>query len=80
MDESVRVVLDGNGVRELLKSSELKEICEKHALEIKKRCGKGYQSDVYTGKNRVNAMVFASTQEAVKDNMNNNTILKAVMG
>ncbi len=37
-----------------------------------------YGQDMHVGKNRANAMVFAETYQAKRDNMKNNTILKAV--
>lgn len=76
----VVVVLNQAGVRSLLKSDEMKTICEQHASEILKRCGDGYEMDTYTGPNRVNAQVRASTYQAKADNLKNNTLLKAVRG
>lgn len=66
------------GVRELLKSEEMQAILREKATDIKNRCGDGYESDHHVGKNRANAMVWANTAEAKKDNSENNTILKAV--
>ena len=54
----VRVVLNRKGVRELLKSDAMAQACKEQADAIKNRCGDGYESDVYTGKNRANAMVW----------------------
>ncbi|WP_243155055.1 hypothetical protein [Peptostreptococcus canis] len=56
----------------------MKEIVEKMAVEIKNRCGSDYDQNSYVGKNRVNAMVFASTFKGVRDNKKNNTLLKAL--
>ncbi|PCR98915.1 hypothetical protein RT41_GL000603 [Lactococcus fujiensis JCM 16395] len=53
-------------------------ILEEKATAIQKRCGEGYNHDLHIGKNRANAMVFAETFQAKKDNSKNNTILKAV--
>jgi len=50
------------------------------ASQITARCGDGYESDVMVGKNRANAMVRAATSKAKRDNMDINTILKAVRG
>ena len=66
------------GVGQLLKSAEMQNVLEEKATAIKNRCGDGYEQDIYVGKNRANAMVFAETFEAKRDNMKNNTILKAV--
>ena len=76
----LRIELNGAGVRELLRSSEMKAICGEQASEIAQRCGDGYSYDTYTGQNRVNAEVRAETWEARRDNSENNTILKAMRG
>ena len=52
----VRVVLNRRGVRELLKSDAVAGACKAQADAIRDRCGDGYESDVYTGKNRVNGI------------------------
>lgn len=73
-----KIKLNRAGVRELLKSSEMLAVCEEKAASIRNRCGDGYETNSFVGKNRVNAMVFASTYQAKRDNMKNNTILKAL--
>lgn len=70
--------LNSDGVRELLKSQEMQSVLIEKATGIKNRCGEGYTQDVYVGKNRANAMVKAETYQAKRDNLTNNTILKAV--
>lgn len=80
MGKNVNVVLNSSGVRELLKSEEMKAVCAEHAAKILKNCGDGYEMDTYTGTNRVNAQVSAVTAKARADNLKNNTILKAVRG
>lgn len=72
----VRVVLKRRGVRELLKSDAVAGACKAQADAIRDRCGDGYESDVYTGKNRVNAMVWPESAKARQDNSHNNTILR----
>lgn len=73
-----KIVLNRRGVRQLLRSKEMKNICAERAEQIARRCGEGYESDAYTGKNRVNAAVYADTYQAKADNARNNTILKAL--
>nr|DAO86855.1 MAG TPA: type I neck protein [Caudoviricetes sp.] len=72
--------LNRAGVRILLKSEEMADICQSYANKIQRRCGDGYEVTVYTGKNRVNASVHAATVKARKDNSKNNTLLKAMRG
>lgn len=73
-----RIELNAEGVRELLRSSEMMAVCREHAERIAERAGTGYEVTTYTGENRVNASVHAATEEAYRDNLKNNTLLKAV--
>lgn len=72
--------LNRKGVRELMQSQEMQAVLQEKASQITARCGDGYEHDVMVGKNRANAMVRAVTSKAKRDNMDNNTILKAVRG
>lgn len=78
MEKKVQVKLNRNGVKSLLKSQEMSNICKEHAKRIMNNCPEGYEMDSYVGENRVNAMVYASTYQAKADNAKNNTLLKAV--
>lgn len=80
MGSNVEVKLNSAGVRQLLRSEEMKKICAEHASNILNRVGDGYELDTYTGQNRVNAMVKAATPHAMRENMEHNTLLKAVRG
>lgn len=75
---SNRFKLNYAGVGKLLKSAEMQSILSQKASEIRERCGDGYEQDIHVGKTRANAMVWASSAEAKRDNLKNNTILKAV--
>lgn len=70
--------LNRSGVRALLQSNEMQAVLEQQASAIRNRAGVGYKQDTYVGKNRANAMVWADTHQAKRDNMKNNTLLKAV--
>jgi hypothetical protein len=74
----VKVVLNSDGVRELLKSEDMQRVVSEQAHAIAGRCGAGYSDDVYVGKNRCNAMIYPETSAAKRDNLENNTILKAM--
>lgn len=76
----VKIELNRDGVRQLLRSQEMQDICKQEAQTIANSCGDGYGVDSYTGKNRCNAMVWADTREAKRDNLENNTLIKAVGG
>lgn len=76
----VKVELNREAVREMLRSQEMVKICEEHANKALSRLGEGYEVTSMVGKNRCNASVAAKTQEARKENAKNNTIMKAVGG
>lgn len=73
-----RFVLNRAGVRSLLKSEEMASICSKYAKDIATRAGEGYTSDVYVGKNRINAGVSTDSIKAMRSNARHNTLLKAM--
>lgn len=73
-----RIVLNSSGVRELLKSEEMMEVCKEQADMIQQRLGDGYSVNTYVGKYRVNAEVRADTRASIQDCLKNNTLLKAV--
>jgi len=70
--------LNRRGVANLMKSKDMQKILTEKATAIKQRSGAGYDQDVYVGKNRANARVWADSQGAIKDNLENNTLLKSV--
>lgn len=72
--------LNKSGVRELMTSPEMQSFLKGKATAILGRLGEGYEQDLYIGRNRANAMVSANTYKAKRDNLKNNSILKAVRG
>ena len=76
--DKVRIELNREGVRQLLRSEEMKAICESQANKALSRLGVGYEVTSMTGKNRVNAQIEAVSSKAKKDNLRNNSILKAL--
>lgn len=80
MSKRIRIELNRAGVRELLMSEEMAGICRELAEGVAANAGEGYGVDVHYGKNRVNASVGARTEEAEKDNLKNNTLIKALGG
>jgi hypothetical protein len=77
--DKVKFELNRAGVRALLQSQEMLDVCMGYANEIKSRAGDGYEvSTLSPGKTRVNASVEAVTAKAKRDNAENNTLLKAV--
>lgn len=80
MAEKVKIVLNRAGVRELMRSQEMSNICTQYAYSAQGRLGDGYEVTCQTGKNRVNAEVAAVSEKARKENSRSNTILKALHG
>jgi hypothetical protein len=76
----VKFELNRNGVRELLRSPEMMAVCQGYANRALGSLGDGYEVSTMTGRNRVNAEVRAETFAARKENLENNTILKALGG
>lgn len=74
----IKVELDSEGVRGLLRSSEIQSVCIERIRTVQRLCGDGYETDTFVGKNRVNAMLRAATPAAVADNSKNHTIEKAI--
>lgn len=75
----VKVELNEQGVCDLLRSQEMMNICRKEAQRVQQKCGKGYSVDEHIGKTRVNVSVGAVTQAARRENLKNNTLLKALL-
>lgn len=75
---SMKFKLNRAGVRELMKSHEMQAALTDKANGIRNRAGTGYESDIFVGKTRANAMVYADSYQAKRDNKKHNTLLKAV--
>ncbi len=76
-----RVTLVRKGVRELLKSQAVADLCASLGQDMARRAGEGYEAAPphQTGQ-RAAVNVYAGTREARRDNLENNTLLKAMGG
>ena len=74
----IKVELNHEAVGEMLKSSEMQELIKSYADEIAKKAGEGYASDTYNAGSRVIASAYTETEEAMEDNLENDTLLKAM--
>lgn len=52
---NVEIELNSAGIRELLKSSAIANVCEAQAARMTRATGVEYVADVYVGRTRVNA-------------------------
>lgn len=78
MAKKVKVELNSAGVRELLKSSSIADNCMKLAQSAASKAGDGYEAQQRTYPERTGAAVVAVTKEAIQDNLENNTLLRAI--
>ena len=76
MASKMKFQLNRKGVRDLMRSPEMKEVIESHARAMQGRAGDGYT--VRYGKSRTVAFVETGSDGAAQDNLDNNTLLKAV--
>ena len=77
----VEFKLNRAGVRELLKSSEMRAIIDNHTSRVLNAAGgagKGYEANVRDGQNRIVSTVRADTIQAKRSNAKHNTLLKAL--
>lgn len=72
-------VLDPSGVRELLKSAEVKAECRRQAEPVYEAVSKvpGYHMEERSYPERNGYAIFASEYPAISDNLKHNTLVKA---
>ena len=80
MSKKVDLELDDVALVKLLHSDEISKALQDEAKMIKLQAGEGYEVDFYNAGTRNIASVFTATGEAYQDNLDNNTLLKAVGG
>lgn len=73
-----KIVLNRKGVRELLKSQPMADACREQAEQVKARAGEGYEVQQQDYPERARYIITAETDEAKRDNLKNNTLLKAL--
>ena len=78
MSSKLKVELNREGVRALLRSDAMMAECKRHADAALGRLGAGYEVTTRVGRNRVNAEVAAVTYDARRENREDNTILRAL--
>lgn len=72
------IVLNSNNIRAILRSADMQQMLESKAAEITARAGDGYIYRSHDSGQRIITNVYAETEEALKDNLENNTLLKAL--
>ena len=78
MSKNVEFKLNLPGLNELMKSGQMQSALNQAAAQIQGRAGAGYEVESAHPISFVAiASVYAATREAKKDNLKNNTLLKA---
>lgn len=70
--------LNSNGIRELLRSVEIQAELQRQAEKYREKLGDKFETDVYVGPGRANASVFTTDPEAIRENEQTNSMLKAM--
>lgn len=74
----VRIELNSSGIKALLKGSEVESCIKSEADRIASRAGTGYASDTKQMSSRVIASTYTASDEAMRDNLENNTLLRSI--
>lgn len=83
MIKNIHIELNSEGIKELLKSDEIQAKCDEVAEIVKGNAesmsGQQYATRKVTDASysRAATNVYCATDEAIKDNLENNTLLKA---
>ena len=78
MSSKVKFELNSDGVKALLKSSEMQSLLKQKGNEKASAAGEGYASDVVVHSNRAVAYIYPEDAKAKRDNLDNNTLLKVI--
>ncbi len=70
--------LNRAGVRELLRSEEVRQMLEAEAEGRVASLGDGYTTNTLAGRNRINVRIVAESKAAQKENLNDNTLLQSI--
>lgn len=76
--DNVKFELNLAGLNELMKSSEMQSVLESAAAQAVSNAGDGYGSRVHVANWVAIANVYPATRQAAKENLNDNTLLRAV--
>lgn len=78
MSKAVKVKLNGNGIRQFLRSDPVQQLVEEHAAAVAARAQGEYQTRTIKAGTRYIATVEAADMETRRENYKNNTLLKAL--
>lgn len=75
---SLKIELDSAGIQALLKSQEIVDVLQEQADNIRAQLGDQYQTSQHIGKTRANVSVYTEDPDALRNNSEHNTMLKAM--
>lgn len=70
--------LNSEGVRELLKSREVENVCMEHARQVQAKAGEHYSAEPRHYQKRAGAAVYPNDAVGYNDNLRNNTLLRSL--
>ena len=74
----VKIEINSEGLLELFKNPGIQGACIAVANEVAETAGDGYNVSEWTGPHRAGAAVWCNSPSAIEDNLENNTLLKAL--
>lgn len=74
----IKIELNSSGIQSLLKGSEVEAAVRSEAERIASNAGRGYAADTKQMSGRVIASAYTADEEAMKDNLENNTLLRSI--
>ncbi len=75
---STEIFLEGDGIRQLLRSDEVIECLNEHADNIIGRCEGNYQKSEYVGRNRANVSIYTDDEHTYWKNIHTNELINAL--
>ena len=73
-----RFELNSKGIRQMLRSEEVRADMERRARNIAAAAGEGFEADAYVGRNRARGDVFTATVEAMRAEAEDMALTRAI--
>lgn len=78
MSKRVKVKLNSDGIRQLLKSQEMRTVLEGYGDRVVSNAGAGYSYSTHTTEQRAIVNVYPTTKETAIENAEDNTLLRSL--
>lgn len=73
-----KVVINKQGIKDLMRSAEINNICSACADRVVSSAGEGFEKRLYVGDNRLSYTIVPTSIEASKKNLKHNILAKAL--